>query len=292
MSKVKKIRQFNRSVSQHIGALNDDFLGRSRSLGLSRVLFEIGLTGIEVRQLRQRLGLDSGYTSRLINSLEKEGLLTIECSPKDARVRTLALTNTGVEELNILNQLSDKGAKSILKPLCEEQQDELIEAMETVIRYYFLSQIKISLMDPLAPQAQGCIEKYYKELSTRFDQGFDPEKSISANPDELRPPNGYLLVVEFDGQHIGCGALKCQPKQRWVELKRMWVDPQFRGKGIGQHILKQLEKKVKVSGFKHIRLETNRALKEAQSLYRKNGYKEVPAFNDERYAHHWFEKTL
>jgi len=62
--------------------------------------------------------------------------------------------------------------------------------------------------------------------------------------------------------------------------------------GLGRRLLAELEKRARSRGYKLIRLETERSLTEAQALYRSSGYVEVPAFNDELYAHHWFEKRL
>jgi ribosomal protein S18 acetylase RimI-like enzyme len=72
----------------------------------------------------------------------------------------------------------------------------------------------------------------------------------------------------------------------------MWVDASMRGLKVGQRLLDALEQTARQRGVRQLRLETNRTLKEAQALYRGNGYREVKAFNDEPYAHHWFEKTL
>ena len=290
MDQISRIRQFNRIFSRHIGALDNHFLGRRRSLGSSRVLFETGEPGIEIRELRKRLGLDSGYASRLIKGLQAEGLLKISASKRDGRVGVLRLTKAGLNELSLLNQLSNQSAAAILEPLSQKQQDALVQAMETIERYIRISKITITLTEPESPSAQTCICNYYQELSARFDQGFDPVKSISARADELTPPNGYFFVAELYGQPIGCGALKCRGKTG--EVKRMWVDSDFRGLGIGRSILECLEQTAMQSGLQRLRLETNETLKEAQLLYRNHGYREVPAFNDEAYAHHWFEKKL
>ncbi len=72
---IAQVRRFNRTVTRRVGALDDRFLARGRPLGEARVLWEIGPGGCEVRTLRSRLGLDSGYLSRLLRSLEKEGLI-------------------------------------------------------------------------------------------------------------------------------------------------------------------------------------------------------------------------
>src|SRR4051794_16247920 len=93
---IAQVRRFNRLATQRAGALNDHFLGRDRSLGESRLLYEIGSDGADLRDLRQRLGLDSGYISRLIKTLEERGLVQLGQGTADRRVREARLTETGL----------------------------------------------------------------------------------------------------------------------------------------------------------------------------------------------------
>jgi ribosomal protein S18 acetylase RimI-like enzyme len=73
---------------------------------------------------------------------------------------------------------------------------------------------------------------------------------------------------------------------------RMWVAETARGLGIGRRLLTELEACARASGASSTRLETNGSLVEAIAMYRSAGYVEVPAFNDEPFAHHWLEKQL
>jgi DNA-binding MarR family transcriptional regulator/GNAT superfamily N-acetyltransferase len=288
---VRNVRSFNRTVSQRIGALNDNFLGRNRPLGESRVLYEIGRMGAEVRAIRGRLELDSGYLTRLLRSLQRQGLVEARPATNDGRVRRVRLTRKGLRELAELDRLSDAFAESILAPLTAAQRVRLTDAMCVVERLMKTSAVEIDVEPPDSPDALWCLGEYFNELAERFESGFDPSKSISANADELRPPVGIFKVARLGGQPIGCGALKIENK-RTGEIKRMWVHADARGLGVGRRILDALEEKAKGLGLRRLRLETNRALKEAQALYRNSGYVEVPRFNDESYAHHWFEKAL
>jgi len=291
MDQVRKVRSFNRTVSQRIGALNVNFLGRNRPLGESRVLYEIGRKGAEVRAIRGRLELDSGYLSRLLRSLQRQGLVEARPAMSDGRVRRVRLTRKGLRELTELERLSDAFAGSILAPLTPVQRDRLIGAMLVVERLMKASAVEIAVEPPESPDALWCLREYFNELAERFESGFDPGNSISANADELRPPGGIFEVARLGGQPVGCGALKIKDKGIG-EIKRMWVHADARGLGVGRRILDALEEKAKGLGLRRLRLETNRALKEAQALYRNSGYVEVPRFNDEPYAHHWFEKAL
>jgi GNAT superfamily N-acetyltransferase len=145
--------------------------------------------------------------------------------------------------------------------------------------------------NPDSPAAQWCLEQYFTELAGRFDNGFDPVRSISASTEEMTPPAGLFVVAWLDGAPVGCGALKVG-LECTGEVKRMWTSPRARGLGVARRILRQLEAWARDAGLTRLRLETNRALIEAQALYRAEGYAEVEAFNAEPYAHHWFEKRL
>jgi len=288
---VGQVRSFNRTVTQRIGALDDAFLSRDRPLGQARLLWEIGPDGCDVRRLRSRLDLDSGYLSRLLRALEQDGLVVVAPSQADGRVRIARLTPSGQAERGLLDQRSDDAAVSILRPLSARRRTRLVTAMAEVERLLVASSVRVAGCDPRHPDARSCLRAYFAELARRFDNGFDPARSISADDHELTPPAGLLLVATLHGEPVGCGALKFHDDGP-AEVKRMWVSPAHRGLGLGRRILAELEARAAASGVGALRLETNRALSEAIGLYRDAGYQEVAAFNDEPYAHHWFEKIL
>jgi len=288
---VDQVRSFNRVVTQRVGALDDRYLGRNRPLGQDRVLWEIGTEGCEVRALRSRLGLDAGHLSRLLRALEHDGLMRTLPSPADGRIRIARLTDKGVAERAVLDQRSDELARSILEPLDAGQRTELVAAMRTVKRLFTTAAIEIRPTDPEGPDAKSCVRAYFAELDRRSDSGFDAAAGISAEPHEVTPPAGLFLVVYLRGQPVGCGAVKHHPGKP-SEIKRMWVAESARGLGIARRLLATLEADAVTTGASTARLETNKALVEAIALYRSAGYTEVPAFNDEPFAHHWFEKRL
>jgi DNA-binding MarR family transcriptional regulator/GNAT superfamily N-acetyltransferase len=289
-NQIRQLRGFNRAVSQRIGALNEDFLGRGRPLGQARMLYEIGRGGVEIRDLRARLGLDSGYVSRLLRALEGEGLVEAQPAARDGRVRQVALTAAGRREVEELDRRSDAFAISVLAPLDAGQRTRLAAAMAEVERLLRASAVEIAPAAPGSADARFCLDAYFRELTRRFEVGFDPARSISATAEELTPPAGLFLLAHLEGQPVGCGALKVNA-QGIGEVKRMWVAPDARGLGLGRRLLEALEQAARGLGIDTLRLETNRTLAEAQALYRRCGYAEVAPFNDEAYAHHWFEKT-
>jgi GNAT superfamily N-acetyltransferase len=163
--------------------------------------------------------------------------------------------------------------------------------MAEVERLLTAAMVEIAPIDPEHPDAQACLQAYYAELDRRFEAGFDLARSTPAVETALRPPAGLLLIATLRAEPIGCGGLKFN-HGRPADIKRMWVAESARGLGVGRRLLGELERLAAEHGARAVRLETNRALTEAISLYRSAGYLEVPAFNDEAYAQHWFEKKL
>jgi DNA-binding MarR family transcriptional regulator/GNAT superfamily N-acetyltransferase len=288
---VGRVRRFNRTVTQRLGALNDAYLARARPLGASRVLWEIGSKGTDVRVLRTRLDLDSGYLSRLLRDLETEGLVSVRPDWDDRRVRVVRLTAAGAAERAELDRRSDELAWSVLAPLDATQRSRLIDAMGAVERLLTTGQVTIGIEDPTSVAARFCIDSYFAELDARFDDGFDPRRTASIPPEELVAPGGLLLVAHLRGQPVGCGALRFHGGGI-ADVKRMWVADAARGLGVGRRILLELERLAGERGVRVLRLDTNRGLGEAISLYRSVGFREVPPFNDEPYADHWFEKQI
>lgn len=290
-AQVALVRCFNRLVTQRAGALEDHFLGRDRPLGESRVLYEIGPGGADLRDLRARLGLDSGYLSRLVQSLAAAGLLTLSADPGDERVRRAQLTPAGLAEVDEMNRRSDEAAEALLTPLTESQRERLVAAMTDVRRLLQAAGTRIERVDPASAAARWCVSQYFAELGSRFSEGFDPGRSLPADDDDLRPPQGSFLVASGDGEPVACGVVKTI-SPGVGSLKRMWVAASMRGLGFGRRMLDALESEARGLGLTTLRLETNRALTEAIHLYRRSGYVEVASFNDDPYANHWFEKHL
>jgi ribosomal protein S18 acetylase RimI-like enzyme len=225
----------------------------------------------------------------LLRSLETAGLVTVGANADDRRVRTARLTKKGAAERAVLDRRSDALAASLLEPLSDAQRERLVAAMAEVERLLTAALVVIDVTDPAHHHAQHCLREYFAELDRRFETGFDPSRSLPAHLDEMRAPAGRFLVASLRGEPVGCGALKFHGTEP-AELKRMWVAPAARGLGVGRRLLSELEGRAFSSGNPVVRLDTNRALTEAIAMYRATGYREVDAFNDEPYAHHWFEK--
>src|SRR3954447_9047012 len=262
---VERVRRFNRAVAQRVGALDDRFLALDRPMAAARLLWEIGLEGCEVRALRSRLGLDSGDASRLLRSLEADGLVRVAPSAADGRVRRAELTSAGLAEREQLDRRSDDLATSFLTPLSPRRRERLVAAMGDVERLLTAALVEIRPVDPAHPDAQACPARYFPELERRAGTPFDPATGATAEPHEIRPPAGLMLVAYLRGEPVGCGAVKHLAGGP-TDIKRMWVAESARGLGLGRRLLGELEAAAVRAGAPAARLETNRSLAEAISL--------------------------
>jgi DNA-binding MarR family transcriptional regulator len=290
-SQLQSVRRFNRLVTQRVGALEVDYLRRGRPLAEARLIFEISADGADVRALRSKLGLDSGYLGRLLQSLKTQGLIAVTRGDDDGRRRRVSLTRKGSAERGAYDRLSGNLAASMLDPLDASDQTRLLAAMGEVERLVRAASVKVAAESPDGAEARVCLSAYFRELATRFESGFDADADDSARVADMSPPSGLFVIARLDGDPVGCGGFKRVDKAM-AEIKRVWTAPSARGIGIARRMLRALEAAARQAGIKTLRLDTNRALTEAHALYHSQGYREVARFNDNPYAHHWFEKRI
>jgi GNAT superfamily N-acetyltransferase len=147
-------------------------------------------------------------------------------------------------------------------------------------------------VDAASDEARAMVRAYFDEIAADFPDGFDPKASVPAAPAEMTPPRGAFFVVRADdGTAVGCGGVKLLDADT-AEVKRMWLHPSTRGQGAGRALLVALEAAARELGATQGRLDTNGVLEAALTLYRSAGWHEVPAYNDNAYATHWFAKDL
>ncbi|MBP2157863.1 MULTISPECIES: MarR family winged helix-turn-helix transcriptional regulator [Asticcacaulis] len=271
--------------------LDSSYLGQGRPLGEARLLFEISDDGCDVRTLRDRLGLDSGYVSRLLRSLEREGLIQVAPSQEDRRMRRAEWTAAGRETVATYDRLSDDRAQGILAPLDADQRDRLVSAMAEVERLLRAAAITVTVEQPDSPAALACLKAYGAGLAEVFEGGYDASNDGPPDHDDYRQPRGAFLVAWSEGLAVGCGAWK-RLDATTAEIKRLWTAGDVRGLGLGRRLLRTLEDLARDAGMTQVQLDTNRVLGAAQALYRSEGYKEIPRYNDSPYAHMWFRKDL
>ena len=288
---IASVRSFNRVVTERVGALQESFLARGRPLGASRVLWEVG-DGADVRELRARLDLDSGYVSRLLRGLEAEGLVSVEPDPADRRVRRVRLTAEGRAERAALDERSDALAGSLLAPLSERQRTQLVEAMGTVERLLTAGLVEVAIEDPASAAArvlpEGLLRRARRALRRRLRSR--PLRRRRRRPSWWSRPAccSSRGCATSPWATERCASTAASGRRSSACGSRRAA----RGLGVGRRILAELEAHARRRGVTAIRLETNRNLHEAIALYRSAGYEEIERFSPEPYAHHWFEKRL
>jgi DNA-binding MarR family transcriptional regulator/GNAT superfamily N-acetyltransferase len=292
---VAVVRRFNRSYTQRIGVLEDSFLGLGLPLGPARVLFEVGAAPAatpvpsNTQALRERLGLDSGYLSRLLRRLEKDGLIDVSPDPGDRRRRLVSLTAAGRERWQELERRSDDQARLLTDPLTERQRDRLARALSEADLLVRAATVRFTSADPASAGARDMVGRYFAEIARRF--GFDPSGETEKDTKLLVPPAGVFVMAVSDGEPVACGGLQAIAP-RTGELKRMWVHDDWRGAGLGSRLLRHLEDQARVLGHTVVRLDTNAALTEAIAMYQRSGYRAIDRYNDNPWATNFFEKTL
>ena len=287
---VATLRRFNRSWSQRVGVLDESFLGSGRPLGPSRLLFELRGGGSSVRELRERMDLDSGYLSRLLRQLEGEGLISVSPDPADARRRIVSLTQRGVVAQQDLDDRSDALAHGLVDALSERQRVRLAECLDQADRLVRAATVSLDLVDPASEHARTAVAAYFRELDETFAGGFDAAAGAT-DEHTLGGETGRFLVAVSSGVVVGCGGLQSLAEDVG-EIKRMWVHREWRGLGLAGRILRRLEEESAALGHRVVRLDTNSSLAAAIAMYRAAGYVEIPRYNDNPYPDHWFEKSL
>ena len=284
------LRRFNRTYTQRIGALDESFLGLGLPLGAARLVFEMGEAGATVRDLRARLGLDSGHLARQLRRLEDDGLVRVAPDPADRRRRTVRLTAKGRSLRRRLDDRSEQLAERLIAPLTERQRQRLTDGPGD--------------RRPAGPGghrrppsgAPGRARRREPRSSTTsasWTSGSRPASTPGSPTDDeaMAPDAGAFVVATSDGEPVACGGVQALGPATG-EIKRMWVHPGWRGAGLGSRLLRHLEQVTVELGHGEVKLDTNGTLVEAIAMYDRAGYRRIGRYNDNPYAQAWFAKRL
>lgn len=141
-----------------------------------------------------------------------------------------------------------------------------------------------------APVSVELQREYFADIASRY-RGWSPDLIPSADPAEVAPPAGAWVVAYLDGRPVGCGGIK-RLDDASAELKRLYVVNAARGRGLGRHLLDELESHARSFGYEVLRLDTGDLQPEALGLFRSAGYQQIADYNDNAWATYWMEKRL
>jgi GNAT superfamily N-acetyltransferase len=145
--------------------------------------------------------------------------------------------------------------------------------------------------DPSAPPASDLIEAMLEEMVPLYGRIDRPGMPL-AGPEQFMPPGGTFLVgYDGDGRPVCGGGLK-PLGDGVVEIKRMYVVPDARGRGVARALLAALEDAARELGYSRARLDTGPKQPHAERLYRSAGYADIGNFNENPEASYWGEKPL
>lgn len=290
LSDIARLRRFNRAVTREVGALDHSYLGRGRPLGAARVLQLVTEAGTDVARIRDRLALDSGLMSRLLRSLEEEGLVITATDPVDRRRRIARLTPAGAAENAAYRDIGHAAAEATLAR-AGGQTAALLQAMDLIATQLLHDVTEILEADPDTPEALGCLAAYYGLLVEAIPD-LPADKLPLPLPDAAayRPPQGVFLLALSDGMPVGCVSLRPLEGVE-AEVKRLWVHPDARGQGLARRLMVALETRARAMGYQRLKLDSNSALTDAITLYRRMGWADCAPYTSFP-ADVWMTKPL
>ena len=261
-----------------------------------RVLYELATrTRPRAKDIADALGMDAGYLSRILAKHEKAGLLTRKTSKTDSRASDLRLTAKGRGVFRVLNQRSEKQARSILSAMRPAAREQFIGAMRTIegvvlpkdpekpaftLRTHRPGDMGvITSLEGAGYVAQFGWDSTFEALVARivadFIEKFDPARE-------------RCWIAEIDGRHVGHIFLVRHPEEPGTaKLRLLYVDPLARGLGLGHALVRECIQFAREAGYQRVTLWTQSILKAAHHIYQQAGFRLI-----REEPHHSFGKDL
>lgn len=283
---ISSVRRFNRAWTEVTDLLDDSYLRTGLSLPEARLLYEVVQRSPQpIVELRGRLRLDAGYTTRLLDRLAERGLITREADPDDRRRQLVGATDAGREAAGRLAARADAQVAELLEPLPATDRDGLVAALDTVAAMLTAR----TAADPAAPTAAGPTpvarirEARTGELGwvlTRHAQLYEAEygwpgfeAAVARIVADLlgRPGRSRTWVAERNGHPVG--TVSCtEDDPGTARLRLLLVEPAARGQRLGVHLVDECVAHARAAGYRRIVLHTQDALTAARAIYARAGF--------------------
>ena len=288
---IAAIREFNRFYTARLGLLRRRHLDGDFSLTEARILYEIGSSpGLTARALCSTLQLDPGYISRTLATLATRKLIRQTPSKQDGRERLLKLSASGQIAMAKLNRQSESQIQQLLSGIAPADRGALVQSLiqaRTILSPKNEPPIQILRVTEPSQAVLQLLQEYYEAV--HVVQRDNPQKIQAI----LQGRASGLWVATLAGKAVGCVVLRELPSiPHAAECKRLYVQPQARGRGIAEKLMDSLEDFARSQGVEFIYLDSYGDLKTAIALYRKRGYEECERYNDNPQATIFLRKGI
>jgi DNA-binding MarR family transcriptional regulator/GNAT superfamily N-acetyltransferase len=290
---IEKIREFNRYYANVLGKIDQEIYNQRFTLTEARVISEIHYRkGCTATEVRENLGLDRGYMSRMLHKLEKENILYKEQSSEDKRQYRLYLTGHGEEIFNRLVEDANHGVDKRIQSLSKRELSVLIKSMETIetlsskkshkeiekrIRTFKAGDVGY------VAYLHGCLY----EGTYGFGKMFEYYVLKGLTEFLLNPMGGELWIAEVDSKIVGSIAIT-RFNDTMAQLRWFIIDENYQGRGIGKKLMEVALEFCKEQNYQHVFLWTVSILEAARYLYRKFDF----TLTEEKPNDEWTEKEI
>lgn len=289
--RIAAVREFNRMYTKVIGVLDERMLSTPYSLTEVRVLFELAQRDtMPVTLLRQTLGLDPGYLSRLLARFESDGLVARERSANDGRAQVVSLTAAGKDVFGKLDNLSSDHVGQLLAGLSEQNQRSLVQAMDTIrVRLGDRPRPDTVVLRPPRVGDYGWVIHRHGAMYAQeygWDASFEAltARVVADYLDDHDPHREAGWIADLHSEPAGC--VFCVRKDdRTAKLRLLLVEPSARGHGIGSRLVKECVNFARGAGYRAMELWTVDVLVAARRIYQHEGFQLVAEEPGKHFGH-------
>lgn len=282
-SEINTIRQASREIVRELHLLDNTQKFAGHSFSECHVLTELEILGqATASELCERLVLEKSTVSRMIQNLVRNGEVQMVPDPADGRRRLLTLTNKGRKNLRPIHDHSNVQVDSALSCLPQADRKAVVAGLThyaKALRYARLcTDYRIR---PMRRKDNPAVARIIRSVMTEFGavgRGYsiqDPE--VDTMFEAYPAPGAAFFVVERNRKVLGCGGFASLPggEEDVCELRKMYFDPEVRGKGLGTRLLGEILESAKQAGFRYCYLETIESMAHARVLYQRHGFRKL-----------------
>lgn len=290
---IDRVRNFNRGWTEVLRLLDKGLLGTEYTLTEARVLFELAQDSHRERlALKERLGIDASFLTRVLAGLEERGLVKTSPSENDGRALSLQLTNDGRAAFDALDTRSSNQIRVLLEKLTGDQRSTLVESMALISHILDLKgrDLNVNLRELRSGDAGWVVARHGAIYRDEYGWNMEFEALVARIVAEYltghNPERESAWIADLDSARAGC-IFCCEQDSETARLRILLVEPWARGLGIGTRLVDECIAFAKRAGYSRMTLWTNDVLVSARNIYEAAGFQLV-----EEDQHHSFGQSL